>query len=418
MENEPETAKRKRAGRTIPKVNVYAVHRAECKHKGDSKRITCGCPKQLAWFADGKLTREAAPVDYTAAEKAARDKVAYFEALAAGEQPAPPPAVAGRSDRTLAATIEKFLATKSTSGVTEKHVAKLKFELQAFADFSAARGLLNLIDITNEDALDFRNALKGSQSTLRKKIHRLGGFFRFAVEMGWLSRNPFANDTVRIKAPKTTTPKAMDARQLDELFAAIPRLKLNGDNSEETRRTLTAVGVLMRWAGLAVRDAVTIERAAFQKNGEGFTKLFLHRAKTGHEVMATLKNEIVEQIFSGARASGKYLFIESLPETEKEMDALAGRWSSIFSKLGKTAAIRNADGSDFHFGSHCLRHSFAAMCFMNSMPTEDVALLLGDSVQVVADSYSGFIHGRQERLTERMKVMLTAQQAQAASAGK
>lgn len=416
MENGTETAKRKRAGRTIPKVNVYAVHRAECKHKGDSKRITCGCPKQLAWFAHGKLTREAAPVDYTAAEKAARDKVAYFEAIEAGEQPAPPPAQ--KSARTLAAAIEKFLATKSSSKVTEKHVEKLRFELNALADFMAARGLLNLVDITPEDALDFRNALKGAQSTLKKKIDRLSGFFKFAFEMGWVSRNPFGNATVRIKAPQSTTPKAMDERQLNELFAAIPNLKLNGDNAEETRRTLTAVATLMRWSGLAVRDAVTIERAAFQKNGEGFTKLFLHRAKTGHEVMATLKNEIVEQIFSGARASGKYLFIESLPETEKEMDALAGRWSSIFSKLGKTAAIKNADGSDFHFGSHCLRHSFAAMCFMNSMPTEDVALLLGDSVQVVADSYSGFIHGRQERLTERMKVMLTAQQAQAASAGK
>ncbi len=402
-----ETATMKRAGRTIPKVTVYGVHRAGCKHKGDSKRITCSCPKQLAWFTDGKLHRESAPTDYVSAEKAARDKVAYFEALERGEEPAPPIS-AQKSARTLAATIEKFIDTKSKSGVTEKTVQKLRFELQAFADFAAARGLLNLTDITAEDALDYRNALNGAQGTNRKKIHRLGGFYRFAVEMGWATRNPFANSAVRIKAPQTSTPKAMDARQLDELFAAIPQLRLNGDLSEETRRTLTAVATLMRWSGLAIRDAVTIERAAFQKNGEGFTKLFLHRAKTGHEVMATLKNEIVEQIMLGATANGKYLFIDALPETERGMNALASRWSKMFSALGEVADIKNADGSDFHFGSHCLRHSFAAMCFMNGMPTEDVALLLGDSVQVVADSYSGFIHGRQERLTERMKAMLNA----------
>ena len=392
-----------RTARAVPKVTVYAVHRAECKNKGDSKRLTCSCPKQLAWCADGKLHRESTEVDYVAAEKAARAKVAYFEALEAGEAPAPPIS-ATRSTRTLAAAIEKFIATKTTSGVTEKHVEKLRFELQAFADFSAARGLLNLTDITAEDALDYSNALKGEQSTRRKKIHRLGGFFRFAVDMGWAVRNPFA--VIKIKAPQTSAPKAMDARQLDELFAAIPRLRLNGDMSEETRRTLTAVATLMRWSGLAVRDAVTIERAAFQKNGEGFTKLFLHRAKTGHEVMATLKNEVVEQIMLGATANGKYLFIDALPESEREMNSLAARWSKTFSNLGEVAGIKNADGSDFHFGSHCLRHSFAAMCFMNGMPTEDVALLLGDSVQVVADSYSGFIHGRQERLTERMKAML------------
>jgi integrase len=60
------------------------------------------------------------------------------------------------------------------------------------------------------------------------------------------------------------------------------------------------------------------------------------------------------------------------------------------------------------FGSHCLRHSFAVWCFMAGQTTEDVAMLLGDSVEVVARHYSQWIHGRQERLTERMKTALTA----------
>jgi site-specific recombinase XerD len=270
----------------------------------------------------------------------------------------------------------------------------------------AARGRINLVDVRVEDCAAWSTDLKGTQSTNKKKVDRVIGFFKFVVALGWSSRNPAQNNYFRIKAPGTAKPKAMDAGQLDSLFAAIPSVKRI---TEDERQKLAAIALLMRWSGLAVRDAVCIERAAFQKNGEGFTKLFLHRAKTGHEVTATLRNEVVEQIMAGANPSGKYLFIEALPTNEKAMDRLAGDWSRLFTKLGAVAAIKNADGSDFHFGSHCLRHSFAAFCFNAGMPTEDVAMLLGDSVQVVAQSYSGWICGRQERLTERMKLMLAAE---------
>ncbi len=409
MENAPTATRRTRE---IPRITVYARHTADCKSRGKGTRYTaCGCPKQLCWYTEGKLYREGCGTDVIAAERAAREKTEYFEKLAKGEEVAPPTRAIANT-RTLSAAIEKFLATKSSSGVTEKHTAKLKFELQAFAGFTASRGLFNLADITSEDCLDYRNGLQGTQNTNMKKIHRLIGFFKFCVEMDYLKRNPAQTQAIRIKASKTATPKAMDTRQLDELFAAIPRMKL----SEETRRTVTAVATLMRWSGLAVRDAVTIERAAFQKNGGGFWKLHLYRAKTGHEVVATLEKEVVEQVFAGANPSGKFLFIDALPETEKEMDALAKRWSALFSKLGEVADIKNADGSLFHFGSHCLRHSWAAFCLLSGLDVADVAMLLGDSVEVVADTYSGWIHGRQERLTARLQEALAARHQKSLSA--
>ena len=409
MENAPTATRRTR---DIPRITVYARHTADCKSRGKGTRYTaCGCPKQLCWYTEGKLYREGCGTDVIAAERAAREKTEYFEKLAKGEEVAPPTRAIANT-RTLSAAIEKFLATKSSSGVTEKHTAKLKFELQAFADFTAARGLFNLADITSEDCLDYRNSLQGTQNTNMKKIHRLIGFFKFCVEMDYLKKEPRPDSGHSHQGVE-------DCDAEGDGHAATGRT-LRRYSPDETERRHAAHtdrrSDVIRWSGLAVRDAVTIERAAFQKNGGGFWKLHLYRAKTGHEVVATLENEVVEQVFAGANPSGKFLFIDALPETEKEMDALAKRWSALFSKLGEVADIKNADGSLFHFGSHCLRHSWAAFCLLSGLDVADVAMLLGDSVEVVADTYSGWIHGRQERLTARLQEALAARHQKSLSA--
>jgi integrase len=49
-----------------------------------------------------------------------------------------------------------------------------------------------------------------------------------------------------------------------------------------------------------------------------------------------------------------------------------------------------------------MRHTFAFWCLNHDITTEDIAMLIGDSVEVVAKYYSVWIHGRQERLTQRM----------------
>jgi hypothetical protein len=49
-----------------------------------------------------------------------------------------------------------------------------------------------------------------------------------------------------------------------------------------------------------------------------------------------------------------------------------------------------------------MRHTFVYWCLNHGIATEDVAAMIGDSVEIVAKHYSEWIHGRQERLTQRM----------------
>lgn len=203
--------KRRRKARTVPKVRVYSRHRADCKWQGDDKRIGCDCPKQLAWFRERKVQRVAADTcDGEVAEKKARDMMAGFEAAAKGE---PTPVPAGSLTTLLEDAVNTFLTSKKQSDVTEKHCAKLKYELGAFSTFALGKGLVNLGDIKTEHILAYRNSLVGAQNTRAKKIFRLIGFFKFCVEMGWIQRNVAQVSAVKLKYDDAQTPKALTDAQ-------------------------------------------------------------------------------------------------------------------------------------------------------------------------------------------------------------
>ena len=389
--------KRQRKARAVPKVRVYSRHRSECKWAGDDTRIGCDCPKQLVWFRDGKLHRVAADTcDGEVAEKKARELMNGFEAAAKGE---PTPVPAGALTTLLDDAVKTFLDTKAASGVTAKHTAKLKFELEHFSQFVLGKGLVNLGDIKTEHVVAYRNSLTGAQNTRAKKVFRLIGFFRFCVEMGWIQRNIAQAQAVKLKYDNTQTPKALTDGQFDTLLAAVQ--KVNGRTTDAQRRKLRGLLLLMRWSGLAIRDAVCIERARFDRK-RTHTSLFLHRAKTSQPVFGTLRNEIVDEVFALANPDGRYLFVESVPHDERSLDLLVNWWGDLFRKLGLLADLRDDHGQPLHFTSHSMRHTFVFWALNAGLPTEDIAALIGDSVEIVARHYSAWIAGRQERLSERM----------------
>ena len=251
------------------------------------------------------------------------------------------------------------------------------------AQSRAPEGRLNLAPRS------YRNSLTGAQNTRAKKVFRLIGFFRFCVEIGWIQRKIAQAQAVKLKYDDTQTPKA----------AAVP--KVNGRTTDDQRRKLRGLLLLMRWSGLAIRDAVCIERARFDRKGT-HTSLFLHRAKTSQPVYATLRNEIVDEVFALANPDGRYLFVESVLQDERGLDLLVKGWGDLFRKLGLLADLRDDHGQPLHFTSHSMRHTFVFWGLNAGLPTEDIAALIGDSIEIVARHYSAWIAGRQERLSERM----------------
>jgi integrase len=389
-----------------PKVLVYARHSSSCKWIDNEAKLTCDCPKWIRWHRDGKPFRESLDTrDAAIATKLGLEKQAAFEAAAHGI--VVPEKITGRL---IEDAVTTFLNTKRNDGVTAKHVEKYAFELNEFAAFVQARGLTNIGDVTPEVVLEWRNALNGAQSTRRKKVHRLKGFFTFCCDLGLIVRNPAAGRHLLFKAPEKQTPKALSDEQFEAVLACIP--KLNGRSTPEERRKFRSLVILMRYSGLSVRDALFIERTAVQKADGGFCKLFLHRAKTGNAVSGLLTEQIATQVLEGANAEGRYLFVDAIPPGEAERDALAKKWGARFGQLSDLAKLTDEHNQPFTFGSHSMRHTFVRGCYDLGLSSDDIASLIGDSVKVLLESYSGWVASRQAKLTERL------QKALAASAGK
>lgn len=395
--------------RSVPRVTVYSRHTKDCKRKGDSRYVSCDCPKQLTWFADGKLQRKAAGTgDITAAEKMADEQTAYFEACANGETPAQAPEVIReQSARTLSAAIETFLTTtKNNRKTTDKRFRMLEGALKQFSDHCAARGKFNLAEIKTADCLDFSNGLVGHQNTRAKKVQTVSRFFQFCVDLEMLVRNPVTAPCRVQKVALPQTVKALDDAQFSQLLAAVQNV--NGQTSDKQRDALRSLVLLMRYSGLAIKDAVSIERSKLTENGDGFWKVELNRAKTGHAVFGVIRVDIAAEVLAGANPTGRYLFTElPLHEfDERAMDNYVSNWNNLFVKLGECADLKDENGEAIRFTSHFLRHSFVAWAIMAGLATSDIAALIGDTEITVANYYSRWLDARQRNLTERMKSAL------------
>jgi len=385
-----------------PKVICYARHNSDCRWKDTETKLSCDCPKWLRWHRNGKPFRKSADTrDGDRAMQLALEMTASFEAAANGTM------IPEKSTgKLLEDAVKVFLDTKRNDSVTDKHVEKYRFELNEFSTFMQSLGRMNLGDITAENVLAWRNALNGAQSTKRKKVHRLKGFLQFCCDMGMIVRNPAAGKHLYFKEVEKQTPKALSDEQFAKVLSCVP--KLNGRSTAEERRKFHSLVVLMRHSGLAIRDALFIERAQIQPAVDGFCELFLRCAKTGNAVKGSLPEAIAAEVFAGANADGRYLFVDAVPESEKERDAIAKKWGAMFSKLSDMAQLKDEHGQAFEFGSHAMRHTFVRSCYDLGISSDDIAALIGDSVKVLLDSYSGWVESRQDHLTQRFRAALTA----------
>jgi site-specific recombinase XerD len=394
---------RRRLRRAVPRVNVYSRHTPNCKWAGKDRRIGCACSKQLVYYRDGKLHRISADTcDGEVAEAKARSMMSAFAAAAKGE-PTPTPAV--NSSYLIDELVKAFVAKKSADSVKRTTARQWNTELTRFATFLRDRGLVNIGDVRPDDVQVWRDGLKGSSAARRKSVMFVMAFFNYCVDFDKLVKSPAIKSQLRIKRDDVQTPKALDDVQFTKLLAALP--KLNGRTTDEDRAKLKSLAILMRMTGLALKDAVCCERKVFELMPNGAYRMYLRRAKTGKAVHNYMSAETMAAVLAGANTSGKYLFIDALPQKENELNNLINYFGWRFIKLGEFANIRDEHDAPIKVGSHGFgRHSFVLMLLNADVPTHDIATLIGDTPSVVEQHYSEWIQARAARLETRMMGVL------------
>jgi integrase/recombinase XerD len=206
--------------------------------------------------------------------------------------------------------------------------AKTLFE-QQLLPWAKGQSLLFLDQLTTAKLREFRAFWNNKASTSQRKHHRLNSFFDFCIENEWLTRNPSKRmKPVHASASPTDYFTPVEFRKIVDATYAYGDWKGGRDFQHRALRLRTLI-LLMRWSGLSILDAVTLERQRLQS-------LLLYRHKTKVPVFVPLPTEVASVLYSLPNSNPRYFFWSGNgdPHTAKK------GWQRSLRRLFKTVNFR------------------------------------------------------------------------------
>jgi integrase len=318
--------------------------------------------------------------------------VAKVRKMDATEDPTPVPA---KKDEpvTIERAVNEYLADAKARELGEATLYKLNiiFRKQLLA-WSKAEGYKLLREFDLRAVQAYRAAWKDGALAKKKKQERLTGFFWFCIRAGWITQNP-TNGLGRITVNQTPT-DYFTRKEFDEIVDATYAYRENrGETGSANSTRLRTLTLLMRWSGLRIRDAITLERTRLIGDN-----LMLYQAKTGTPVYVPLPPQVAEAVRNipdGPKPNPRYFFWtgNGLPKS-----AVAD-WQRSFRRLFTLAGLEKLDGSPKRCFPHMFRDTFAVEMLLAGVPIDQVSILLGHkSVKITEKHYAPWVKARQEQL--------------------
>lgn len=376
---------------TAPKVVVHVRHtqanragQGGCpKAKHGGFYTGCACPKFLRYSFNGRQHSVPAKTrSWEQAKALAKEKEGQ---LASGVDDAVRPKDADK--KTIQQAVAVFMTSKeSDDSCTPDVLAKYRRELARFEDFMTRRSRFYPVDIRLEDLEAYRAGWKtqypSSQTRAMVQV-RLKGFLRYCVEHEWLPKVPKLST---IKVTETPT-LPLDKNEYARLLKTVPSI-FDAAKAQKVRALIQ----LMRHSGLAIRDAVTLERdeIVFDPKLKQH-RIVTSRQKTGTHVSVVIPPDVAKEVLTVLNGNERYVFWNT--GTGKEQSAVTN-WQHDLRGL-----FRGAFGAETDFTPHCLRDTAAVEWLSAGVPMEEVSKLLGhESIKTTERSYAKWAESRQNRL--------------------
>ena len=405
-------------------LSVFTRHSTGCRFSRDRACRRCNCPKWVGGQVNGYYFRQSAKTRQWAEAEEVRVKLEealikglppFGTAVAAGSAPPiptqadPPPASRTevpeprvpkpRPRVTVAQAVEAYLADAVSRSVESSTLKKLEtiFRKQ-FLAWTRVEGIEYLDELDLDALLNFRNTWEDGPLAKQKKQSRVIGFFWACVRRRYLTENP-AIGLGKIKVVQIPT-DYFPPDEFERIIAAtyIRRGDRGGGDVKANQTRLRTMTLLMRWSGLRIRDAVTLER--HRLNGDS---LLLYQAKTGTPVYVPLPPHVVEALENippGPKPNPRYFFWSGNGDPKSAV----ADWQRSYRRLFKSADIRTADGERKRCHPHMFRDTFAVEMLLAGVPIDQVSLLLGHaSVKITEKSYAPFVKARQVQLQESVR---------------
>jgi site-specific recombinase XerD len=365
-----------------PVITIFVRHSVDCKYSGDEFCKRCDCRKHLRWTQNGKQYRRKAGTRSWAEAEEIKHRL---EDELAGRTPEVNPE---QEQRDTQECIDIFLQDKKNQGVTEKVIGKYTRELARLRTFCDQKSVYAVQGITRELLTGFCATWPEyypSTYTRSKVRERVRSFLRYCFEAQWIARIP-ALPKIKIEEPPTLPLNADEyTRLLDAVSGTVADL--------EQRAKVHALFQLMRWSGLAIRDALTLKRNEVQHDkAKDLYRIVTARQKTGTHVSVPIPPDIAEELQAVANGNPEYIFWSGNGDEE----SITKNWAKYYIKPCFEAAKIPNDG---HMMSHRLRDTFAVDLLEKGVPLEEVSKLLGhESIKTTERHYAKWVKGRQDRL--------------------
>ena len=263
-------------------LSVYTRHHPDCKYAGDKQWRRCNCPKWIWGAHNGRFVRQSAKTHSW--EQAEENRQKLQEGLGRSNEPHPPlsptvahspkpapvpellaplaPQTQPRPRTTVEAAVEAYLTDARSRELESSTLSKLEtiFRKQLLG-WTKVQGIDYLDQIDLDALLCFRASWIDGRLAKQKKQSRVIGFFWACVRRGYIAQNPCMGlgKIKVVQVPTDYFPRDEFQRILDATWRCGDRR--GGTVSVEDNRTrLRTMTLLMRWSGLRIRDAVTLER--------------------------------------------------------------------------------------------------------------------------------------------------------------
>lgn len=360
-------------------LTLYRRHGAQCPKRADRYWKRCSCAMWVEGIThQGHYIRRSLK---TSSWERAQAKAAELDT----DQ---------HKARAAAVTVEQgiaeYLADAKVRGLSVGSLRQFRSMYQnGFQEWFARHGFKYIHEIDSKALRSLRESWDHASRTRHTKQVRLKQFFRFCVRNRWITLNP-VDELSRIRVMQQPTDYFRPEEFEKLLDSAVWYDPLNGYRGG---RRLHALVQLMRWSGLRITDAVTLERTRINPAGE----LLLHQMKTGAPVWMPLPAHVLDAlryIPPGMEPNPRYFFWSG----NGNKNAAADVMHKAFRKVAKAANI----GKRCH--PHMLRDTFAIEMLLAGVPLDQVSILLGhSSVTMTEKHYAPWVKARQMQLAQSVR---------------
>jgi integrase/recombinase XerC len=344
-------------------------HLKSCPHRDKGRAaVKCSCPVWADGTLYGRRYRKSLGT---------RDWARAIRRMAEIEDPKAPRL------KPLAEAVTAYLShIQSLEPSTQR---KHKNVLRHLSDFSKAKGLHDVADITLDMLDSYRAGRRIARNTAQKELETLRQFFGFCFDRKWTDENP----AKKIKSAKNIKPSEVVPYTPDEVTRIIAACDAIGRGPYERLRARAMV-LLLNNTALRISDVATFERSRVHGG-----RLLVRTTKNGDMVYLPLWAETQKALDRvpppRAGKSQRYYFWNEASSRRTVVSIAERTLRAVF----KESKVENAH-------AHRFRHTLATRLLGMGASVQEVADILGNSPAIVLKHYAKWSQARQKRISELM----------------